>query len=261
MTNNALKGLHVAVTRPSEQAADLCLALAAQGATAIAFPLLGIAPLADYSAFELAIAPLELADWAIFISSNAVELAMPRVIKRFGQVPKQLHFAAIGPQTAEHLGQFGVTEVLIPRLRFDTEALLALAPMQSVAAKRIVIFRGQGGREVLAETLQARGAQVSFAESYRRFNPQKNSLLLEQKWQQGQLDAVVVTSSEAMRHLLALTEKANWIKHVTLCVNHPRIAELPKSLGLKVLVADAPGDAAMLACLSLVNASLKKRII
>ncbi|MEY3862679.1 MAG: hypothetical protein RIR60_1045, partial [Pseudomonadota bacterium] len=118
--------------------------------------------------------------------------------------------------------------------------------------KRIVIFRGQGGREVLAETLQARGAQVSFAESYRRFNPQTDSLLLEQKWQQGQLDAVVVTSSEAMRYLIALAAESIWIKHVSLCVNHPRIAELPKSLGFKVLVADAPGDAAMLACLRLV---------
>ncbi|MEY3798031.1 MAG: hypothetical protein RLZZ572_212, partial [Pseudomonadota bacterium] len=94
MANNALKGLHVAVTRPSEQAAELCLALAAQGATAIEFPLLGIAPLDDYSAFDLAIAPLEQADWAIFISSNAVDQAMPRVIKSFGQVPKQLQFAA-----------------------------------------------------------------------------------------------------------------------------------------------------------------------
>lgn len=261
MANNALKGLHVAVTRPNEQAAELCLALAGQGATAIAFPLLGIAPLDDYSAFDLAIAPLEQADWAIFISSNAVDQAMPRVIKKFGLVPKQLQFAAIGPQTAEHLGQFGVTRVLIPQARFDTESLLALAPMQSVAGKRIVIFRGQGGREVLAETLQARGAQVSFAESYRRFNPQTNSLLLEQKWQQGELDAVVVTSSEAMRHLIALAAQANWIKHVSLCVNHPRIAELPKSLGFKVWVADAPGDAAMLACLSRLYGQLKKRII
>ena len=90
MANNALKGLHVAVTRPSEQAAELCLALADQGASAIAFPLLGIAPLDDYSAFDSAITPLEQADWAIFISSNAVDQAMPRVIKKFGLVPQTI---------------------------------------------------------------------------------------------------------------------------------------------------------------------------
>ena len=61
-----------------------------------------------------------------------------------------------------------------------------------------------------------------------------------------------MTSSEAMRHLIALAAQANWIKQVSLCVNHPRIAELPKSLGFKVLVAEAPGDVAMLACLRLI---------
>ncbi len=250
MHHDALKGLHIAVTRPAEQAATLCLAINAQGGSAIPFPLLAIAALDDYAAFELAIAPLAQADWAIFISSNAVDQAMPRVIQRFGQVPKQLQFAAIGPQTAEHLGHYGVAQVLTPQTRFDSEALLALGPMQTVDHKHIIIFRGQGGREVLADTLKARGARVTFAESYRRFNPQENSRLLEQKWQQGQLDAVVVTSSEAMRHLLALAGSATWLKNVRLCVNHARIAELPEALGLNVLVADAPGDAAMLACLS-----------
>lgn len=259
MDHDALKGLHVAVTRPSEQAAALCLALAAQGAIAIEFPLLGIAPLDDYSVFEQAIATLELADWAIFISSNAVDQAMPRVINRFGPIPKQLQFAAIGPQTAQQLAQFGITQVLIPPTRFDTEALLALNQMQAVAGKRVVIFRGQGGRELLADTLKARGALVTFAESYRRFNPQKNGHLLEQKWQQGQLDAVIVTSSEAMRHLLALAGPATWLKHVNLCVNHARIAEPAKTLGLKVIVADAPGDKAMLACLSQLSRSIKEK--
>lgn len=250
MANDALTGLHIAVTRPAEQAADLCLAIAAQGGVAIDYPLLAITALDDYSAFDLAIDELELADWAIFISSNAVDYAMPRVIERFGQAPKQVQFAGIGPQTAQHLEHFGVSEVLIPQTRFDTEALLALAPMQTVTNKNMVIFRGLGGREVLAEILKARGAHVRFAESYRRFNPQKNALLLEQKWQQGELDAVVVTSSEAMRNLIQLAGQAPWLKNVSLCVNHARIAELPKSMGLKVWVAQAPGDTAMLDCLA-----------
>ncbi|MBZ4200658.1 MAG: uroporphyrinogen-III synthase [Methylotenera sp.] len=250
MVHDALTGLHIAVTRPAEQAADLCLAIAAQGGVAIDYPLLAIAALDDYSGFDQAIAGLASADWAIFISSNAVDYAMPRVIKRFGQLPKPLQFAGIGPQTAQHLAKFGVDQVLMPHTRFDTEALLALAPMQSVANKNIVIFRGLGGREVLAETLKSRGARVTFAESYRRYNPQKNALLLEQKWQQGELDAVVVTSSEAMRNLIQLAGQAPWLKNVRLCVNHARIAELPISMGLKVNVAKAPGDAAMLDCLA-----------
>jgi uroporphyrinogen-III synthase len=113
-----------------------------------------------------------------------------------------------------------------------------------------MIFRGVGGRDVLAETLKSRGAKVIFAESYQRINPQINTTLLDQLWQHGKLDALVVTSSEAMRHLLHLAVNAEWLQHVTLCVNHARIAELPQQHGLKVRVANAPGDEAMLTCLS-----------
>jgi len=102
----------------------------------------------------------------------------------------------------------------------------------------------------MAETLKARGADVYFAESYQRINPQKDACLLDAQWQRGKLDAVIVTSSEAMRYLLQMADDTEWLQHITLCVNHERIAELPRQLGLKVAVAGAPGDEAMLQCLS-----------
>ena len=111
---------------------------------------------------------------------------------------------------------------------------------------KIAIFRGVGGRELLAETLIARGANVYFAESYQRINPQTDANLLGELWKKGELQAIIITSSEAMRYLLDLAGTSEWLRHVTLCVNHERIAELPTQFGLKVLVADAPGDEAML---------------
>jgi len=129
-----------------------------------------------------------------------------------------------------------------------------LAEMHDVANETIIIFRGLGGRDVLAETLKSRGANIIFAECYHRTNPQKDAQLLSRLWQQNQLNAVVVTSSEAMRNLVNLASESDYLQHVTLCVNHARIAELPLQLGLKVLVTDAPGDDAMIKCLSqLVN--------
>jgi uroporphyrinogen-III synthase len=94
----------------------------------------------------------------------------------------------------------------------------------------------------LEESLKAHGAQVSFAECYQRINPQTDCNLLTNLYREKKLHGVVVTSSEAMRHLLDLAGDADWLHHVTLFVNHARIAELPLQLGLKVLVADAPGD-------------------
>lgn len=250
MADNLLKGLHVAVTRPIEQAKSLCAAIENHNGKAILFPLLAISPLEDYQVFEIAINDLEQADWAIFISTNAVENSLARVIKKFGKIPENLKFAAIGNQTAKELSLYGVHKVLIPHTRFDSEALLALPEMHDVENKHIVIFRGLGGRDVLADTLKSRGANVTFAESYRRINPQNDSELLNNKWQQAQLNAVIVTSSEAMRNLLELAGASEWLRHITLCVNHARIAELPLQLGFKVLVTEGPGDEAMIKCLS-----------
>jgi uroporphyrinogen-III synthase len=240
----------IAITRPLGQANKLVQLIEDEGGKALLFPLIAIAPLDDYSDFERQLTELEKYDWAIFISSNAVENAMPRLLKTFDGIPKHLQFAAIGPVTAHELAKYGVTDTLIPKNRFDSEALLALPEMQIMANKNIVIFRGVGGREVLAETLRQRGAHVDFAECYQRSNPQADTEYLSGLWQDGKLDAVVVTSSEAMRHLLELSDngEADWIKDVVLCVNHARIAE-EAGAELRIAVADAPGDQAMLQCL------------
>lgn len=246
MTDKPLTGITIAVTRPVEQAEALCEAITHLGGKAVLFPLLAIAPLLDYHAFEQQLAQLETTDWAIFISSNAVNYAMPRVLRHYDNVPDNLKFAAIGHQTAKELAHYGVRNVLTPHTRFDSETLLALPEMHDVANLKIAIFRGVGGRELMAETLTARGANVYFAECYQRINPQTDANLLAELWHKGELQAVIVTSSEAMRYLLDLAGTSEWLRHVTICVNHARIAELPLQFGLKVLVADAPGDEAML---------------
>jgi len=255
MADDLLKGLHVAVTRPVDQAASIVEAIYYHGGKAVLFPLIAISALEDYHEFDLVITKLEQTDWAIFISTNAVDNALPRILKKFGNVPENLRFAAIGHQTAKELALYGVHNVLTPHTRFDSETLLALAEMHSVANQNILIFRGIGGRDVLAETLKERGANVVFAECYRRTNPQTDTQLLNNFWQQGQLDAIIVTSSEAMHNLLTMAGESEWLRHITLCVNHARIAELPLQFGLKVLITEAPGDHAMMQCLSqLVNA-------
>jgi uroporphyrinogen-III synthase len=244
MTNKTLKGIGIAITRPVDQAEKLAALITEAGGTPILFPLIEIMPLTDYSQFEAVISEIDSYDWAIFISSNAVQNGMPRLLKH--GIPTKLKFAAIGPVTASELQGFGVANVLVPNDRFDSESLLALPEMTNVAGKKVMIFRGVGGREILAETLKTRGAQITFAECYQRINPQANCDLLAQLYTEKKLHGIVVTSSEAMRHLLDLAGSSDWLKHVTLFVNHARIAELPLQLGLRVVVAAALGDEAML---------------
>lgn len=248
MTALPLAGMGVAITRPSDQAKKLNALIEAAGGHVILFPLIEIVGLDDYSQFEHEIAQIAEYDWIIFISSNAVQHGMPHLLKH--PIPSYLRFAAIGPVTASELQDFGIQNVLIPQGRYDSEALLSLTELQEMQGKKVMIVRGIGGREVLAETLKSRGAGVTFAECYQRINPQNNMNILHQAWANQQLQAIVVTSSEAMRYLLDLASHAPWLREVTLCVNHARIAEQPIAMGLKVKVADAPGDEAMLAALS-----------
>jgi Uroporphyrinogen-III synthase len=249
-----LSGKHVVITRPPGQAHKLKALVEAAGGEATLFPLIAITALGDYRSFDQTIAALADYDWAIFISSNAVQHGMPRILRAVDGLPPHLRFAAIGPVTASELVAFGVTEVLIPQHRFDSESLLALPQMHDVRGKKCMIVRGIGGREVLAETLQSRGADVIFAECYQRVNPQTDARVLQALWQNKQLDALVVTSSEAMRHLLQLAEAGNgnadWLRAVPICVNHARIAEEASDHHLHLCVADAPGDEAMLQCLT-----------
>lgn len=247
-TNEALRGYGIAITRPTAQADKLAELIAQQGGQPILFPLIAIQALDDYSRFEQKLAQLARDDWAIFISSNAVQNAMPRLLDKLGRIPANLKFAAIGPATAAELAKFGVSDTLVPASRFDSESLLALAEMQHIAGQRIMIFRGTDGREVLADSLKARGAHVDYAECYRRVNPQRNTDVLQTLWQNAHLHAMVVTSSEAMRNLLEITDAA-WLRNIVLCVNHERVAELPRRLELPVAVAEAPGDDYMLQCL------------
>lgn len=246
----ALRGRFIAVTRPLDQAGKLTTLIEQAGGKVIPFPLIAIAGLEDDKPFKAQLEKLPGYNWAIFISTNAVQYGIPPLLQRFGDTLRNLRFAAIGPTTEAELKKFGIDDTLIPNDRFDSESLLALPEMHNVGSDNIMIFRGVGGREILGETLRERGAHVEFAECYRRTNPQSDLHILDSHWGKSELDAIVVTSSEAMRHLLQLEGDYAWLPMVPLCVNHERVAELPRQKGIPVYVAGASGDEAMLDCLS-----------
>lgn len=246
---DTLTGRGIAITRPGEQARVLATLVAEQGGQAILFPLLAIEPLDDITALETTLRAADPGDWAIFISTNAVQQGMPHLLRHHPRLPEKLRFAAIGPGTVAALKSFGVHEVLAPATRFDSEHLLDLPPLRAVRGQRVMVFRGTGGRELLAEQLHARGATVLLAECYRRVCPQTDVKELARLWAAGRLHAIVVTSSESLRHLLRLAGDADWLRQCPLCVNHARIAEEARAQGLQAAVAATPDDASMLHCL------------
>jgi uroporphyrinogen-III synthase len=248
LPNKPLQDCGIVITRPRQQAQVLAEMVRQAGGEALLYPLLEIVGLDDYAAFDAIVAELDAYDWAIFISSNAVQHGMERLLSKRA-LPSKLRWATIGPVTARELQAHGVEQVLTPAERFDSESLLKMPEMRTVKGLRFVIFRGVGGRDVLAGKLIKRGAEVVFAESYRRITPPLAVTQLHGLWQNGRMHAIVVTSSEALRYLVSYVEKNPWLAEVPLFVNHARISENAAEHGLQARVAQQPGDEGMLQAL------------
>ncbi|MCX7139646.1 MAG: uroporphyrinogen-III synthase, partial [Proteobacteria bacterium] len=170
MSSRGLAGRRVVLTRPAGQAAQLAGLIRAAGAEPVLFPTLEILEATDSRPLAALLERLDLFDLAVFISANAVHRGLSQVGAR-SSWPPGLRVAAVGSASARALHSHGFEAVIVPAQGFDSEALLALPELQDVAGKRVVIFRGDGGRELLGDTLRARGAAVEYAACYRRALP------------------------------------------------------------------------------------------
>jgi uroporphyrinogen-III synthase len=242
-----LAGLKIAVTRPREQASALCQAISAAGGHPVLFPLLEIAPAADPAPLSEAAARLGDYQLVIFISPTAVRHGLPALLAA-GTLPVTLRIAAVGQGSAAALHRHGVERVLAPTDQFDSEHLLALPELQRVGGWRVAIFRGENGRELLGDTLRARGAAVEYVPCYRRLPPSRDvgELLGAQP------DVLTVTSSEALGYLweMAGEEARARLIRLPLFAPHERIAAAARRLGWQEAIATAGGEAGLLAALT-----------
>lgn len=230
---NPLRGRGILVTRPREQAALLAGLIAQAGGRTHLFPAIEIEDLPAPAALER----LREFDLAIFVSPTAVAKVMPHV----PAWPAALRAAAVGAGTRRELERRGITAVISPSGGADSEALLALSEMQQMAGRRVVIFRGEGGRALLGDTLAQRGARVEYAACYRRKCP-KSSV---QTWKTGEIDAVTVSSAEGLANLFAMLDTA-FLQATPLFVPHPRIADEARARAVREVLVAGPSDDDML---------------
>jgi uroporphyrinogen-III synthase len=240
-----LDGVGVIVTRPQRQAAGLARTLASVGATPLIWPAIVILPPQDRTQLERAHAALASYDVAVFVSANAAEYGVPDA----SQWPKTLRVFAPGPGTAEALAAVGVAGVRIPLTTFDTEGLLALPELQHVDGARVVIFRGQGGRELLGSTLAERGAHVDYVACYRRTAPTSGAEGLLEALREGRAHAITLSSSEGIDNVLRAVgiEGRALLERIPAFVPHPRIADHARAAGLSAITTAAGGDAGLVA--------------
>ena len=245
-----LDGVRALVTRPESAAGRLARALAADGAQVHCVPAIVIAPVDDTRSLERLRDRLGEAAAAVFTSVNSVE-------GFFGFAPDSARHAlaaalaaapavlAVGGATAEALRARGVAGVVTPSGRFDSEGLLACPQLdaQRVAGRVVAVVKGEGGRDLLREELERRGAEVIAADVYRRRVPDRLAERLERV--RGSIDVVTVTSAEALRNLAAAAPWVPpWLARRAVVTVSERVASVARTLNLPRVSVSGGADAA-----------------
>ncbi|QKY08151.1 uroporphyrinogen-III synthase [Janthinobacterium lividum] len=252
----------VVITRPAAQAGPLAAKIAALGLSVQLLPLLEIHALdgaEECAQLQAVLARLAEYDLVAFVSPNAIDC----VFAHLPAWPPGLPLAVVGEGSRMALGAHGVTDANaritspLDTARSDSEHLLLALDLPALRGKRVLIVRGDGGRDYLADGLRAAGAAVEFVTAYRRKVPRLTPALratLENLLQHN--NDWIITSSEALRGLLALLGEMDAEKTVVvkmqqqhLIVPHARIAQTAAALGFARVTLTGSGDAGVLAAL------------
>ncbi|HEY8887104.1 MAG TPA: uroporphyrinogen-III synthase [Gallionella sp.] len=252
MANQPLHGLTIVVTRPRDQALQLAQRIKQAGGVPLLFPLLDITAVQDTDTLHEQITRLGQFNMAIFISPNAVHYGIAAIrasgfASAEGSLPPSLKIATVGQGSAQALREAGISNIIAPAERFDSEGLLALPELQNVSGWRVMIFRGDGGRELLGDTLRKRGATVEYVSCYQRSKPQQDKGVL----MAAEPDAITVTSSEALGYLWQMLDDNDRaaLRNTALFAPHARIAGLAREQGWLQVHVTASGDDGMLSAL------------
>lgn len=246
-----LAGKKILVTRPQYQSETLCRLIENKGGEAIRFPVIGIKPPPDPELTRQILSRVADYDIGIFISQNAVNCTLELLNKGILAL-SSLKIIALGKATARLLEQAGFTVISHTAPVASSETLLELPVLQTGLLKgtRVIIFRGVGGREFLAETLTERGAVVDYAEVYERVPVRYEHRILEKIWLYDHPDYVIATSSEGLQYLFDMlsSDQKAILLDTQLVVLGARMAKLAKKLGFDKMpvIAEETSDEGLL---------------
>ncbi len=243
-----LTGKCIWVTRPAEQAENLADALSQAGATVVRFPVISIQPLTDCSEALERVRQIQHYDMLVFISRNAVNVLFQHYLDAV-KLSDTIRIFAIGESTASALEQYGINAIRGNGPVADSETLLGLPELQKIGNLNVLLVRGKGGRELIEQTLQQRGAEVEIIELYVRGLAEHDQNESHRLWQQTAPDAIIVTSNESIENLVTLTpaeDKASLFAK-PLVVMSKRNAEYARQSGFTntISVAQQMNDAGL----------------
>lgn len=241
---------HVVITRPAHQAGVLCQQIQAAGGEVTLFPTLAIEQLEPTEETHTLLSQINQYDLIIFISPNAVEYGL-NLIQATTALADSTKLVTIGQGSAKILlNKLGKGPDITPEKNFNSEGLLATPALQNnIQQKRILIIRGNGGREVLKDTLEQRGAMVDYLEVYKRVKPSPPSGEIQLQLQNKQIAAIVITSAESLKNLLELVPEVvnHQLLETPLILINSRLVAVAKEAGFngKLFCTEEASDEAI----------------
>lgn len=256
MTAHNLKDYTVLVTRPEQAGIELCNIIEQNDGKAIHFPTIAFAP----RVFSLP--NLQTIDLLIFISPQAV-IASAKLLQEHWPKENAPKIAAVGEGTKKVLLEKGFAVNFVPEAEWGSEGLLQLPALKAVKGRHILIVRGEGGRELLADTLSARGATVSHLLAYERVMPQIPIAEILSLMKINGIHAIVCTSFTGVQNLKKMLTEDAWpyIKTMPLVVVSDRIKALAQDLGFSnvQLATNASHDAILQTLIRIRNESCQTK--
>ena len=249
MSVDDLAGYGVLVTRPEHQSYELASAIEAAGGEVFHFPTIDIVG-RDISEIGREFAELPEPDIVVFVSGNAAVFGLATV------KGKNTRIAAVGPATRSSIESVGVSVDIFPQNGFDSEHLLQHDDLQAVRDKNILIVRGKSGRELLADTLRERGANVHYLCVYDRVQHEPTLAEmenLESALDGGRIRFVTVMSVETLECLVQImpSQALGLLRQSTLVAPSTRVIQTASELipGITTVLAPGPQAPAMVSTL------------
>jgi uroporphyrinogen III methyltransferase/synthase len=236
MTSKPLAGRTIVVTRASEQAQKFVELLAAAGARVLQAPTIAIEPPPSWAPLDAALDQIAAYTWAVFTSVNGVSMVNRRLRQRglgwtgFGR----LNVAAIGPATAEALGEHGIRPAVVPD-DYRAEGLVECLRGALSPDDRVLLPRAAQTRDLLVRELGRLGATVTEVSAYVTRPVDAGATRLREALAAGTVDAVTFTSSSTARNfaeLFTAEERRAWLAGLTVACIGPITAATAAEYGL-----------------------------
>ncbi|MBN7768563.1 uroporphyrinogen-III synthase [Marinobacter daepoensis] len=238
-----LEGRRVLVCRPEPEGSRLAEAFRRAGAEVRLMPMMVREPLPETPEQRSVLQVLDNFSHVIAVSPYAARRLLDEIDHWWPQFPTGLQYYGVGAGTAAVFREHGL-KPRMPAEGWTSEALLALPSLQNLSGEKVLLARGEHGRELIRQTLAQRGAQITTLALYRRSLPYYSPEQVQETFTDFHPEVVIALSGETLNNLVELGARHHLkLDPDLIVIPAQRVAEQALAMGFrKPFVPDSLSD-------------------